>query len=302
VGQPSAAWPPFSPPAGGAVISCTERTLTALSAEQLGQGGKRNAAGPRPAPPFLERQPQGRGRAFLRLSRPGSRSSLALPSLRPLSFFRAVLRAVRRQGAREALLPGDHRALVQPECRHDSLSWAAVRQQRHHRRHHRGRRPQPKERGPCRWAEGAPTRRTALASFLLTMDTDGPLPSQSPGAAVLVRAEYALRVHGVCSPGRGEQPRLCTACPTDPPSVSTPPPSRLNGVVPRSRQGSGRPDRRRLSMVTLMGRLPAILYPSDAQHAASASQPLTTRLFRAYHSAGLTLPRRPTREAPKRNG
>ncbi len=110
-GQPSAAWRPFSPPAGGAVISCTERTRTALSAELLGQGGRQNAAGLRPAPPFLERQPQGRGRASFHLSHPGIRSSLALPiaphalpGLRPLGFFLTVLRAVHRQWTREALL------------------------------------------------------------------------------------------------------------------------------------------------------------------------------------------------------
>ena len=64
------------------------------------------------------------------------------------------------------------------------------------------------------------------------------------------------------------------------------PKNRVSAKKPRdsgaSPQGSGRPERRSLSMVTLMGRLAAILYLSDARHAAPASQPLSTRLFRAY--------------------
>ncbi len=57
------------------------------------------------------RRRQRGARSSLCLGSPRSRSPLALPiaayalpGLRPLGFFRAVLRAVRRQGAREALL------------------------------------------------------------------------------------------------------------------------------------------------------------------------------------------------------
>jgi len=107
-----------------------------------------------------------------------------------------------------------------------------MRQQRHHRRHHGGWPAQPLERGPGRRAKGAPTPRTAIAPLLVTMDTNGPLPPLSSGGAVLVRAEDAPRVPAVCSPDRGEQPRLCRACRRDPRSASTPAPSRSTGMVP----------------------------------------------------------------------
>ena len=132
-----------------------------------------------------------------------------LPRLHQMRMHPLALRA-------RPLLPGGHRALIQPERRHDGLQRTAVRQQRHHRRHHRGRRAQPKERCPCRRAKGAPTGVAAIAPLLVTMDADVPLPPEPPVAAVLVRAEFALRVHAVCSPDRGEQPRLSRACRRDP--------------------------------------------------------------------------------------
>jgi len=91
-----------------------------------------------------------------------------------------------------------------PHAAPGGLSWAAVRQQRQHCRHHRGRRAQPPECCPCRRAEGAPARPTPVASLLLTRDTAGPLPAQPPGGAVLIGAEDALRVRGGCAPDRGE--------------------------------------------------------------------------------------------------
>ncbi len=154
-----------------------------------------------------------------------------LPCLHQMCVDPLALRA-------SPLLPGGHRALVQPERRHDGLPGTPVRQQCQHRRHHRGRRAQPKERCPCRRAKGASARPTAIAPLLVTMDADGPLPAHPSGGAVLVRAELALRVHGVCSPDHGEWPRLFRPCPRDPLFVSTPPPSRSNGVVPPAPEAS----------------------------------------------------------------
>jgi len=148
-----------------------------------------------------------------------------LPRLHQMRVHALTLRA-------RPLLPGGDGALIEAKGGYDGLRRTAMRKQREHGRHHRRGRAQSKERCAGRRTKGAATGVAAIPAFLEAMETDVALPTDAPVRALLVRAELTLRVHGACAPGRGEEPRLCRACPLDPLSVIAPPPSRLNGVAP----------------------------------------------------------------------